>query len=218
MTPPAQRVMRVFVVDDHELVRRALTDILNGCDDLELVGTAGTIEEASRAIHATNPDVALIDLRLPDGDGTELCRSLGVTRPRVRCLMHTSFPDEQAVVDAIAAGAAGYVLKDASIGDLVDAIRKVAAGQAMLDPAVTAGVMDRVKRSSEQIKKVDRLTGREHTILELLSEGLTNRQIAVRLHLAEQTIKNQVSGLLNKLGLQSRTQAAVFATKLPRDD
>lgn len=217
MTSPDRPVTRVFVIDDHELVRRALTDILASCDDLELVGKAATIQEALREIPFTRPDVALIDLHLPDGDGVELCRTIGMDHPDVRCLMHSSSSNEKAVADAISAGAVGYVLKDASIHELVEAIRKVAAGQASLDPGVTANVLARMKRSSERPEKVNPLSPREQMVLDLISQGLTNREIASRLHLAEQTVKNQVSSLLGKLGVQSRTQAAVYSSQLTHD-
>ncbi|MDQ3940616.1 MAG: response regulator transcription factor [Actinomycetota bacterium] len=215
--PHPEAATRVFVVDDHELVRRAVADVLSNCDDLEFAGAAGTMQEALDGMAEARPDIALIDMRLPDGDGVELTRALGARHPEVRCLIHTSVPDEKTVIDTISAGAFGYVLKDSSVPELVAAIRRVAAGEASLDPAVTGGVLAQVRRGAKQAEELSRLTEREQAILDLLAQGLSNREIASRVHAAEQTVKNQVSSLLGKLGLQSRTQAAVYAANLKRE-
>ena len=205
---------RVFLLDDHELVRRGLRDLLEAEDDLVVVGEAGTAEEARRRIPATTPDVAVLDVRLPDGSGVEVCRDIRADRPEVQCLMLTSFADDEALFNAIMAGAAGYVLKQIKGTDLVDAIRKVAAGQSLLDPAVTARVLERLRKGPEEDERMARLTDQERRILDLIAEGLTNRQIAEHMFLAEKTIKNYVSNLLAKLGMERRTEAAVYATRL----
>lgn len=188
--------------------------MLDATDDLEVVGEAGTAEEALRRVPVAVPDVAVLDVRLPDGDGVEVCRELRSRCPEVRCLMLTSYADDEALFDAIMAGASGYVLKQIRGTELIDAIRKVAAGQSLLDPGVTAQVLDRLRNGSTGDEKLDGLTDQERRILDLLAEGLTNREIAERMFLAEKTVKNYVSNLLAKMGMQRRTEAAVYAARL----
>jgi two-component system, NarL family, response regulator DevR len=207
--------VRIFLLDDHELVRRGLRDLIEAEDDLEVVGEAGTAEEALRRVPATKPDVAVLDVRLPDGDGVEVCRELRSADPTLQCLMLTSFSDDEALFNAIMAGASGYVLKQVRGNDLVDAIRRVAGGQSLLDPTVTARVLDRLREGpAEEDELVGSLTAQERKLLDLLAEGLTNRQIAERMYLAEKTVKNYVSNLLAKLGMGRRTEAAVYAARL----
>ncbi|MCW2811918.1 MAG: DNA-binding response regulator [Friedmanniella sp.] len=208
--------IRVFLLDDHELVRRGLTDLLGSTDDLEVVGEAGTAAEALRRIPAAHPDVALLDARLPDGSGIDVCREIRSSHPEVRCLILTSYDDDEALFSAVMAGAAGYLLKQIRGSSLVDGIRQVAAGQSLLDPAVTHKLMDRLRHPVQEDPLVHSLTAREREILDLIAEGLTNRQIGERLFLAEKTVKNYVSNLLAKLGMQRRTQAAVFGSGLRR--
>jgi DNA-binding NarL/FixJ family response regulator len=203
----------VFLLDDHEIVRRGLRELLEAEPDIEVIGESGSALDAVGRVHAIDPDVAVLDVRLPDGDGVTVCRDLRSRHPRTACLMLTSFSDDEALFDAIMAGAAGYVLKQIKGHDLVDAIRKVAAGQSLLDPVVTARVLERVRRGPEQDERLARLTDQESKILELLAEGLTNRQIGERLHLAEKTVKNYVTGVLAKLGMARRTEAAVYAAR-----
>jgi len=207
--------IRVFLLDDHEIVRRGLRDLLEAQDDFTIVGEASTAEEALARIAPTQPDVAIVDMRLPDGNGVEVCRDVRSHEPGIQCLILTSFDDDEALFDAIMAGAAGYLLKQIKGTDLVDAIRRVAAGQSLLDPEVTTRVLDRLRRGPEEDERLARLTEQERRILDLISEGLTNRQIAERIFLAEKTVKNYVSNLLAKLGMERRTEAAVFAARLP---
>jgi two-component system response regulator DevR len=206
--------IRVFLLDDHEIVRRGVRELLETQDDIEIVGEAGTAEEGISRIPATKPDVAIIDMRLPDGNGVEICREVRSTDDSIQCLILTSFSDDEALFDSIMAGAAGYLLKQIKGTDLVDAVRRVAAGQSLLDPSVTARVMDRLRNGPVEDPRLARLTDQERKILDLIAEGLTNRQIGDRLFLAEKTVKNYVSNLLSKLGMERRTEAAVFATKL----
>ena len=206
--------VRIFLLDDHEVVRRGLRDLLEAEGDLEVVGEAGTAEEALRRVPATRPDVAVLDVRLPDGDGVEVCRELRSRYPELQCLMLTSFSDDEALFDAIMAGAAGYVLKQIRGTDLIDAIRRVAAGQSLLDPALTARVLERLRVGPDAGEPIELLTDQERKILDLLAEGLSNRQIAERMFLAEKTVKNYVSNLLSKLGMERRTEAAVYAARL----
>jgi two-component system, NarL family, response regulator DevR len=205
--------VRVFLLDDHEIVRRGLRDLLGPYDDLEIVGEAGTAEEAYGRIPATTPNVAVLDIRLPDGDGIEVCRELRSRHPEIACLMLTSVVDDDAVYAAIMAGAAGYVLKQVRPDDLVQAIRRVAAGDSLIDPSVTARVLERLRNRAANDELAD-LTEREHEILNLVAEGLTNRQIGDRLFLAEKTIKNYVSNMLAKLGMGNRAEAAAYAARL----
>ena len=205
---------RIFLLDDHEVVRRGLRDLLESEDDLVVVGEAGTAEEALTRIPPTRPDVAILDLRLPDGDGVEVCREVRSRHPDVRCLILTSFADDEALFQAIMAGAAGYVLKQVKALDLVDSIRRVDAGETLLDPKITERVLQRRRREPEVDERLQRLSDQERRVLDLIAEGLTNRQIAERIHLAEKTVKNYVSNLLAKLDMQRRTQAAVYAAGL----
>jgi DNA-binding NarL/FixJ family response regulator len=203
----------VFLLDDHEIVRRGLRDLLEAEGDIEVVGEASTASEAVGRVHALDPDVAVLDVRLEEGNGVEACRDIRSLHPRTACLMLTSFADDEALFQAIMAGAAGYLLKQIRTTDLVDAVRRVAAGQNLLDPAVTARVLERLRRGPEQDERLARLTDQEHQVLELLAEGLTNRQIGERLHLAEKTVKNYVTSLLSKMGMARRTEAAVYAAR-----
>jgi DNA-binding NarL/FixJ family response regulator len=208
--------VRVFLLDDHEVVRRGVHDLLDAEPDLTVVGEAGTVAQALARVPALRPDVAVLDVRLPDGDGVSVCRELRSRMPELACLMLTSFDDEEALLDAIMAGASGYVLKQISGTDLVSAVRTVASGQSMLDPGATTRLMARLRggRAEEQQSSVlPDLTDREREILALIGEGLTNRQIGQRLYLAEKTVKNHISRLLAKLGVERRVQAAVIATQ-----
>ena len=205
--------IRVFLLDDHEVVRRGIRELLEGEGDIEVVGESGLAEEATRRIPALRPDVAILDARLPDGSGIDVCREVRSQDPSIKALILTSYDDDEALFAAIMAGAAGYVLKQIRGNDLVDTVRRVAAGQSMLDPSVTAQVLDRVRNGPPVDKELAKLTAQEQKILDLIGEGLTNRQIAERMFLAEKTVKNYVSSMLAKLGLTSRTQAAIFATK-----
>jgi two-component system response regulator DevR len=212
MRPDAAGVITVFLVDDHEVVRQGVRMLLEAEDDLVVVGEAGTCEEALTRVPAVRPDVALLDVRLPDGTGVELCRDLRSERPELRCLMFTSFADDDALLNAMIAGAAGYVLKDVRGLALVAAIRTVAAGGSLLDAHATSLVLARLRAPAE-VDPLDELSDREREILELIGEGLSNRQIAERLGLAEKTVKNYVSHLLGKLGMSRRAQVAVLATE-----
>lgn len=204
---------RVFLLDDHEIVRRGLRDMLEA-EGFEVVGEASTAAEALARVPATKPDVCVLDVRLPDGDGVQVCRDLRERQPDLPCLMLTSFADDEALFDAIMAGASGYVLKQIRGDDLVDAIRQVADGKSLLDPTATARVLERLRKGSPEDERLAQLTDQERRILELLAEGLTNRQIAERMYLAEKTVKNYVSNLLAKMGMQRRTEAAVYAARL----
>jgi len=209
--------IRVFLLDDHEVVRRGVRDLLDAEPDISVVGEAGTAAEALVRVEGTTPDVAVLDVRLPDGDGVTVCRELRSRHPDVACLMLTSFADDEALFDAILAGAAGYVLKQIRGADLVGAVRTVAAGGSLLDPRATAAVMERM-RTPKPDDPLASLTEQERHILELIGEGLTNREIGARMFLAEKTVKNYVSNLLSKLGLQRRTQVAVLATEVRRTE
>ena len=204
--------VRVFLLDDHEVVRRGLRELLEAEDDFVVVGEAGTAEEAYGRIPATTPDVAVLDVRLPDGDGIEVCRDIRSKHPEIQCLMLTSFADDEALFAAIMAGAAGYLLKQVKGTDLVGGIRRVGAGESLLDPALTERVLERLRTPADD--ELSALTAQERRILDLIAEGLTNRQIGERMFLAEKTVKNYVSNLLSKLGMSRRTEAAVYATRL----
>ena len=206
--------MRVFLLDDHEIVRQGLRGLLEVEDDLTVIGEAGTAEEALVRIPATQPDVAVLDVRLPDGDGVEVCREVRSRFPDVQCLMLTSFADDEALFSAIMAGAAGYVLKQIRGTDLVDAIRRVAAGESLLDPAVTSRVLERLRAEPKEDEGLAQLSEQERRILDLIAEGCTNRQISETIFLAEKTVKNYVSSLLAKLGMERRTEAAAYAARL----
>jgi two-component system, NarL family, response regulator DevR len=203
----------VFLLDDHEVVRRGLRDLLEAESDIRVIGEAATQEQAVGRVHELDPDVAVLDVRLQEGNGVEACREIRSLHPRTACLILTSFADDEALFEAIMAGAAGYVLKQIRANDLVDAVRRVAAGQNLLDPAVTARVLERVRRGPEEDELIARLSAQERQVLVLLAEGLTNRQIAERLYLAEKTIKNYVTSVLSKMGLSRRTEAAVYAAR-----
>src|SRR5689334_20255057 len=207
-------MIRVFLLDDHEVVRRGLADLLQSSGDIEVVGESGSAQEAARRIPALRPDVAILDARLPDGNGIDVCRDVRAVDSSIKGLILTSYEDDEALFAAIMAGAAGYVLKQIRGTDLVDAVRRVAAGQSLLDPAITTRVLERIRSGVEQPRELKALTEQERRILEFIAEGLTNREIASRMFLAEKTVKNYVSSLLAKLGLERRTQAAVLATRL----
>lgn len=204
----------VFLVDDHEVVRRGVRDVLERDGDIAVVGEAGTVAEAIEAVPATGPDVAVLDVQLPDGTGIELCRDLRSAVPELACLMLTSFPDDDALLDAVVAGAAGYVLKQVRGSDLVDAVRRVAGGRSLLDPVLRERASQRIRRGPEEDDRLKHLTPQELRILDLLADGRTNRQIAEEMFLAEKTIKNYVSNLLSKMGMARRTEAAVYAARL----
>ncbi|MGW1200664.1 response regulator [Streptomyces sp. NPDC002536] len=214
-----ERPIRVFLLDDHEVVRRGIQDLLDGEADISVVGDAGTIEQALTRGPALRPDVAVLDVRLPDGDGISVCRELRSRMPELACLMLTSFDDDDALMDAVMAGAAGYVLKQIKGADLVAAIRTVASGQSMLDPATTARLMSSLRGEDDGPAEDERLAGlspRERDILGLIGQGLTNRQIGQQLFLSEKTVKNHISRLLAKLGVERRIQAAVIASEALR--
>ncbi|MFD7867164.1 response regulator [Streptomyces sp. NPDC059783] len=219
--PPSVRAdaaVRVFLLDDHEVVRRGIRDLLGAEPGLDVVGEAATAAQALARGPALRPDVAVLDVRLPDGDGITVCRELRSRMPGLACLMLTSFDDEDALLDAIMAGAAGYVLKQINGSDLVTAVRTVARGQSMLDPATTARLLRSVRGPGEDASPEDgrlsALSDRERSVLDLIGEGLTNREIAGRLYLSEKTVKNHISRLLGKLGVERRVQAAVIATEV----
>ena len=206
--------IRVFLLDDHEIVRRGVRELLEAEGDIEVVGEAGTAEQARQRIPATRPDVAVLDVRLPDGTGVEVCRDIRSDHPDIACLMLTSFSDDEALFEAIMAGAAGYVLKQVRGNELVDAVRRIAAGQSLLDPTVTARVLERLRKGTEEDEQLRSLTEQERRLLMLLAEGKTNRQIGEDMFLAEKTVKNYVSNVLAKLGMSRRTEAAVYAARL----
>ncbi|MGH3509323.1 MAG: response regulator [Nocardioidaceae bacterium] len=206
--------IRVFLLDDHEVVRRGLRDLLESEGDIEVVGEAGTAREATARIPALQPDVAVLDARLPDGSGIDVCRDVRSVDPTIKALILTSYDDDEALFAAILAGAAGYVLKQIQGNDLIDGVRRVAAGQSLIDPSLTARLLDRVRNGPAEHRELASLTDQERKILTLIAEGLTNRQIGERMFLAEKTVKNYVSSILSKLGLERRTQAAVLAAKL----
>ncbi|OPC81978.1 DNA-binding response regulator [Embleya scabrispora] len=208
-----QGSIRVFLLDDHEVVRRGVHELLSIEADIDVVGEAGTAAEALARIPATRPQVAVLDVRLPDGSGVEVCREIRSQLPDVRCLMLTSFSDDEALFDAIMAGASGYVLKDIRGSDLVGAVRDVAAGKSLLDPAATARVLERLRGGNRGDERLAALSDQERRILDLIGEGMTNRQIGTEMHLAEKTVKNYVSSLLAKLGMERRTQAAAYVAR-----
>ncbi|QWZ08868.1 response regulator transcription factor [Nocardioides panacis] len=211
--PSASDPIRVFLLDDHEIVRRGLKELLESEGDIVVVGESGLAQEATRRIPALRPHVAVLDGRLPDGSGIDVCREIRSKNPEIAALILTSYDDDDALFSAIMAGAAGYVLKQVRGNDLVETVRRVAAGQSTLDPGVTQQVLDRLRRGPEEDPALAPLTTQERRILELIGEGMTNRQIGEAMFLAEKTVKNYVSALLSKLGLERRTQAAVFAAK-----
>ena len=210
----APAAIKVFLLDDHEIVRRGVRDMLEAEPDITVIGEAGTAESALARIPALRPDVAVLDVRLPDGDGVSVCREIRSRMPQVACLMLTSFGDDEALFDAIMAGAAGYVLKQIRGTDLIGAVRTVARGESMLDPEAASKVMARMRDQASKADPLAGLTPQERKILELIGEGLTNRQIGERMFLAEKTVKNYVSALFAKLGMERRTQAAAYASRI----
>jgi two-component system, NarL family, response regulator DevR len=215
-TPERLSVVTVFLVDDHEVVRRGLIELLSADPELDVIGQADSVAQAMAQIPALRPDVAVLDVRLPDGTGIELCRDLLSRLPDLRCLMLTSFTSDEAMLDAILAGASGYVVKDIKGMELAQAIKDVSAGRSLLDNRAAAALMAKLRGAAERSDPLSGLTEQEKVLLDLLVEGLTNKQIAARMFLAEKTVKNYVSRLLAKLGMERRTQAAVFASKLYR--
>lgn len=209
-------MVTVFLVDDHEVVRRGLIDLLSADPDLQVIGEAGTVAHAMAQIPALRPDVAVLDVCLLDGNGIELCRDLLSRLPELRCLMLTSFTSDEAMLDAVLAGASGYVIKDIKGMELAEAIKAVGAGRSLLDNRAAAALMAKLRNAAERSDPLSGLTDQERVLLDLLGEGLTNKQIAARMFLAEKTVKNYVSRLLAKLGMERRTQAAVFVSKLDR--
>ncbi|MDQ1544860.1 MAG: two-component system, NarL family, response regulator DevR [Actinomycetota bacterium] len=211
-------MITVFLVDDHELARRGIAGLLEAESDIQVIGEASTALQARSRILATRPDVAVLDVRLPDGSGIDVCRDVRSADPGIQCLMLTAYDDDEAIYAAVIAGAAGYVLKDIRGAGLVDSVRKIAAGRNLLDPTLTAKVVERMRGEASGDSRLASLSTRERQIMALIADGLTNREIGLRLSLAEKTVKNYVSGLLSKLGLQRRTQAAVLHLESrPRD-
>lgn len=210
-------MIRVFLVDDHEVVRRGVAALLEAEADIEVVGEAGTAESALARIPALKPDVAVLDVRLPDGNGVEVCRELRNQLPGLACIMLTSFSDDDAMLQAVLAGASGYLLKEVRGTSIVDAVRTVAGGASLLDPTVTSRLLDRLRADAVRQDPLKALTRQERQVLELIGDGLTNRQIGKRLFLAEKTVKNYISSIFLKLGLQRRTQAAILATQMRMD-
>jgi DNA-binding NarL/FixJ family response regulator len=211
------RPIRVFLLDDHEVVRRGLHELLSLEDDIEVVGEGASVQDGITRIPLVSPDVAVLDVRLPDGSGIEVCRELPEIAPDVRALMLTSYADDEALVESVLAGAAGYMLKDIRGGELVEAVRTVAAGRSLVDPADLARVRRRLTDHDTTDERLRELTDQERRILSLIGEGLTNRQIGERMFLAEKTVKNYVSSILAKLGMERRTQAATFVVRLEDD-
>lgn len=206
--------LRVFLLDDHEVVRAGLRSLLEETDDIVVVGEAGTVADALLRIPPSRPDVALLDVRLPDGSGVEVCREIRSNSPEIACVMLTSYADDEALFSAIMAGAAGYVLKQIGSGDLVADIRRAGSGQSLLDPALTEQVLTRLREGPKLDARLESLTPQERRILDLIADGYTNRQIAEAMYLAEKTVKNYVSNLLSKMGMERRTQAASYAARL----
>jgi len=216
--PQSTDSIRIFLLDDHEIVRRGLAELLNLELDMQVVGEASSAAEALHRIPAARPNVAVLDVRLPDGNGVEVCREIRSLMPEVRCLMLTSYADDEAHFNAVMAGASGYVLKDIRGNDLLSAVRQVAAGKSLLDPVATQRVLDRLRTAEQVDDRLKGLSDQERRILELIGEGMTNRQIGQTMHLAEKTIKNYVSSLLAKLGMERRTQAAAFVARMSVPD
>jgi DNA-binding NarL/FixJ family response regulator len=207
-------VLAVFLLDDHEVVRTGLRALLEAAEDIEVVGEAGTVAEGLERIPASKPDIAILDVRLPDGSGVEVCREIRSAHPEITCIMLTSYADDEALIASIMAGASGYVLKQVGSFDLLDTIRHAGAGHSLLDPALTERVLERLREGPKVDPRLASLTVQERRILDLIAEGKTNREIAETMFLAEKTVKNYVSNLLAKLGMQRRTQAATFAARL----
>ncbi|MFY9783285.1 MAG: response regulator transcription factor [Acidimicrobiales bacterium] len=206
--------IRVFILDDHEMVREGIRSLLESDDDLEVVGEAATVAEAFVRIPLAKPDVAILDVRLEDGDGIEVCRDVRSAHPNIICLMLTSFADDEALYASVMAGAAGYVLKQIRGRDLIDDVKKVAGGASLMDPRAIARVVERIANPPKSANALSSLSPQERRLLDLIAEGLTNRQIAETMFLSEKTVKNYMTGLLSKLNMNNRTEAAVFATKL----
>ena len=217
-TGQLSQTIRVFLLDDHEIVRRGLVDLLSSTADIVVVGEAATAGEALRRIPAARPDVAVLDARLPDGNGIDVCRDIRSAHPEIRCVILTSYDDDEALFAAVMAGAAGYLLKQIAGNSLLDAVRAVAAGRSLMDPAVTGKLLERLRHPTEPDPRLNALTPREREILDLIAEGLSNKEIGARLFLAEKTVKNYVSSLLAKLHMQRRTQAAVFGAEIGRTE
>jgi two-component system, NarL family, response regulator DevR len=209
--------IRIFLLDDHEVVRRGIAELLGAVPGFEIVGEAGTIQETLPRVLASRPDVAVLDARLPDGSGIDVCRDIRSALPSTYCLILTSYDDQDAVLASVLAGASGYVLKEVRTSGLVDAIRQVALGRSLIDPALIAKVMDRVREGSPTNSRLAGLSDREREVLDHVADGLTNRQIGEAMFLAEKTVKNYVSSLLSKLGMERRTQAAVFGAEARRE-
>ncbi len=207
-------MIRVFICDDHEVVRRGIRDLLEASGEIEVVGEASTVTEALARIPPTRPQVAVLDVQLPDGSGVEVCREIRSNHPEIACLMLTSFAEDEALFGAIMAGAAGYVLKQVRGNDLIESIRRVAGGDSLLDPKVTSAVLERIRTGDQTESELTKLTDQERKILVHIGEGLTNRQIGERVFLAEKTVKNYVSSILAKLGLERRAEAAALAARL----
>jgi two-component system response regulator DevR len=215
--PETTGTIRIFLLDDHEVVRRGIAELLAAVEGFEVVGEAATVEQTLPRVLASRPDVALLDARLPDGSGIDVCRDIRSALPSTYCLILTSYDDRDAVLAAVLAGASGYVLKEVRTSGLVDAIRQVALGRSLIDPALIAQVMDRVREGSPNDARLATLTQREREVLDYIADGLTNRQIGEHMYLAEKTVKNYVSSLLGKLGMERRTQAAVFAAEARKE-
>ncbi len=213
----AERPVRLFLLDDHEVVRQGIAELLGSVPGFEIVGEAGTAQQALPRILAAKPDVAILDARLPDGSGIDVCREVRSALPTTYCLILTSYDDQDAVLASVLAGASGYVLKEVRTSGLVDAIRQVAQGRSLIDPGTIAQVMNRIRDGSPAGNKLAQLTDREREVLDLIADGMTNRQIGERLFLAEKTVKNYVSSLLGKLGMERRSQAAVFGAEARKD-
>ena len=209
---------RVFLLDDHEVVRQGLKYLLTSTGDIEIVGESGSAEQATNRIPALKPDVAVLDARLPDGSGIDVCREIRSVDPSIQVLILTSYDDDKALFAAIMAGASGYVLKQADSTDLVTSVKRVAAGQSLIDPALTARVLERLRNGAPESPELAGMSDREREIFELVAEGLTNRQIAERIYLAEKTVKNYVSAILTKLGVERRAQVAALAAEIHRRD
>ena len=209
----AAPTIRVFLLDDHEIVRRGVRELIEAHEDLVVAGEASSAEEALNRIPLCAPDVAVLDVQLGDGTGIEVCRDIRSSHPEIQCLMLTSFADDEAMLDSVVAGAAGYVLKQIRGNELVESIRRVAAGRSLIEPAAAERAMDRIRRGAATDERLANLTPQERRILDLLAEGLTNRQIGERMFLAEKTVKNYVSNLLTKMGMQGRTEAAVYSAR-----
>ncbi|HVB70265.1 MAG TPA: response regulator transcription factor [Acidimicrobiales bacterium] len=210
--------IRVFLLDDHELVREGIRSLFDGDEDIEIVGEAGTAARAMVMIPLTKPDVAILDVRLEDGNGIEVCREMRSVMPELACLMLTSYADDEALYASVMAGAAGYVLKQVKARDLIGDVKKVASGASLIDPKTVARVVERILNPPKAHPELETLSPQQRRILDLIAEGLTNRQIADAMFLSEKTVKNYITGLLAKLRMNSRTEAAIYATKLKATD